>query len=367
MINKNQSPDQNAKEAVLNHCRTLEINPWFIAKINNPPDLHFLYASFYLEGINIYQFSSGQVTLSQSYDWEDFTEATADFFALNTKLVLDGEHNRTTILMMDSGKKLLPHLQSYTSINVTVIDRPWWRKIIGFRSNTKWKMVIATAIYLVLASKVVGAYNTSNVLTSSATNTSSYTQSTPVTAPATVDTEYTLVKKEYLSKGTKLFIEDLDTPKLVLAGSVLGVNPNYVDTNGNKYFGISFEESDTKNKYWKDVNQMIKANMWYVKTSEIKQGEAQQSIEKETPKGYEWKLARGYLSIGVKLYYGSGENKMYVGQILDMEEKHYDPNIGKTFRAVKLKMYGGSVEWKDRTAILTGDWYIRSDDTALPK
>ena len=73
----------------------------------------------------------------------------------------------------------------------------------------------------------------------------------------------------------------------------------------------------------------------------------------------------GNIYIGVKLYYGAGDEKMYVGEVVDISEKVRMAN-GKTFRGVCLKMYGGSIEWKDRNEIiLSGKWYVKSDDPAL--
>lgn len=78
-----------------------------------------------------------------------------------------------------------------------------------------------------------------------------------------------------------------------------------------------------------------------------------------------WLRAAGNIWVGVKLYYGGNAEKMYVGQVLAMDDKHYDPVTGDTFRGVKLLMKGGAVEWKDRDAIIRNAWYVRADDPAL--
>lgn len=79
----------------------------------------------------------------------------------------------------------------------------------------------------------------------------------------------------------------------------------------------------------------------------------------------EWLRAGGHIWSGVKLYYGP--NKMYVGEILGGNERYTDPFTGRRFRGLKLKMKSGHIEWKDRNAIISGDWYIRSNDPAVKR
>jgi len=64
--------------------------------------------------------------------------------------------------MMDKGKDLVSLLRSNTELKIIVLDRSWWRKILGFRSKTKWKMAVAIVVYIFMASRVVGAFTGSN-------------------------------------------------------------------------------------------------------------------------------------------------------------------------------------------------------------
>jgi hypothetical protein len=68
---------------------------------------------------------------------------------------------------------------------------------------------------------------------------------------------------------------------------------------------------------------------------------------------------------GVELYFGPG--KMYVGKVLGGNEKYTDPVTGRTFRGLKLQMKSGSIEWKDRDAVISGDWYVKESDPALAR
>jgi len=76
----------------------------------------------------------------------------------------------------------------------------------------------------------------------------------------------------------------------------------------------------------------------------------------------EWELASGNIWTGVVLYFG--QNKMEVGTIQGGNDDYISPT-GQKFRGVKLTTDAGTVEWKDRDAIATGDWYVKADDPAL--
>lgn len=75
-----------------------------------------------------------------------------------------------------------------------------------------------------------------------------------------------------------------------------------------------------------------------------------------------WLSAGGHIWTGVVLWYGPGEKKMRVGEVLGGNKDYVDPFTGRTFNGVKVLMQSGRAEWKDRRAIVTGNWYIRSDD-----
>jgi hypothetical protein len=80
--------------------------------------------------------------------------------------------------------------------------------------------------------------------------------------------------------------------------------------------------------------------------------------------GSAWNRASSHIFTGVKLYYGP--KKFYVGEVLGGAENYVSPE-GTKFRGVKLRMASGSVEWKDRNAIISGDWYVESNDPAIKR
>jgi hypothetical protein len=77
-------------------------------------------------------------------------------------------------------------------------------------------------------------------------------------------------------------------------------------------------------------------------------------VEKKKVKR-EWLQAR--LRPGVKVYYGSGSKKTYMGKVLNFKEVD-------GVRYVLFEMASGRLEWKLRNAVLSWGWVL-SDDPAL--
>ena len=73
--------------------------------------------------------------------------------------------------------------------------------------------------------------------------------------------------------------------------------------------------------------------------------------------------AGGNLWTGVKLYYGSA--RMYCCEVLGGNERYVSPTTGERFRGLKVLYPDGKQEWKDRSAVNSGPWYVRRDDPAL--
>lgn len=179
--------ESNKIESVMKLCNTSGIKPWFVAKISGSPGV--FYGAFHSEGISIYKFDKAQPALTQTHVWENFTEATVDFFAAKTAIILSGESHTTTLVVMEKGKDLVPLLRSNTGLKILILDRLWWRKILGFRSNTKWKMVIAIVVYIILAGKVVGAFNGNDSTVPPAPTAPAVTASSPAKTPEQIARE----------------------------------------------------------------------------------------------------------------------------------------------------------------------------------
>ncbi|KLU66286.1 hypothetical protein DEAC_c16850 [Desulfosporosinus acididurans] len=181
----------NSKEELIkNFCKDSGIEAWFVAKMEGSPGV--LYGAFHSEGINIYKLEKAKPVLTQNHIWGNFTEATIDNFFAKTAIIFKGENHTTTLNIMEKGKDLIPLLQSNTELKITILPRPWWGKILGFRSKTKWKMAVAIVVYLFLIGKVVGTFgsNGSTTSTSAPVSTSEQAKKPPTqTAPDQASTQ----------------------------------------------------------------------------------------------------------------------------------------------------------------------------------
>lgn len=75
-----------------------------------------------------------------------------------------------------------------------------------------------------------------------------------------------------------------------------------------------------------------------------------------------WQEAAGNIWTGVTLYVGP--KKEVVGQVLGGSNGAIA--IGdQVFEGVKIRMVSGAEEWKRRDIIVSGDWFVQSDDPAL--
>lgn len=128
-----------------------------------------------------------------------------------------------------------------------------------------------------------------------------------------------------------------------------------------------YKKIESKNKAFADAEAKKKADTDAKIKAEEEANKAKVEADaksKEQQKG--WVRAPGRIYNGVKLYYGVQNEKMYVGEVLGTDDKHYDSYTGTTFRGVQLKMSSGSVEWKNRDAFIVDEnWYVKEDDPVL--
>jgi hypothetical protein len=99
----------------------------------------------------------------------------------------------------------------------------------------------------------------------------------------------------------------------------------------------------------------------YLSTS--KENSTEEGHSKLSSASNGWIKASTNIWTGVKIYYGP--HKIYIGEVLGGNEKYVDPVSGRQFRGLKLIMYDGSVEWRDRNAIEMGKYYLKENDPAL--
>lgn len=98
------------------------------------------------DGFDIFLLKDEAVNNVVSYSWSQFSEVEIDKFALSTEFSLLGAKKVT--LKITEDKPFHTQLEKH-NIKMIFKKRKWQNKLLGFRSQNKLKMAIATAIYLI--------------------------------------------------------------------------------------------------------------------------------------------------------------------------------------------------------------------------
>jgi len=116
------------------------------------------------DGITIYEFTPKDELIEiDSFDWNNYESVTIDHFAMKSVLVFKNEGQEREIIINDgNGRNVENILRQNTNLKVSLVERKWYNKIIGFRSKTKWKMILASFIYLAIFAAIVGAFSDGN-------------------------------------------------------------------------------------------------------------------------------------------------------------------------------------------------------------
>jgi hypothetical protein len=107
------------------------------------------YATFDKDGISIYQYnkeSESRIKLVHRHPWSTWKQVTIDHYLTKSEFVFKGDPN-WVISIVQKGKEAQAIIEQYTSIEVQEAERPTWRKIPGYRSFSKWSMLIASIFY----------------------------------------------------------------------------------------------------------------------------------------------------------------------------------------------------------------------------
>ncbi|MGZ9699988.1 hypothetical protein ACVU03_19470 [Bacillus safensis] len=108
--------------------------------------LDIIQISVHDDGFDIFLLKDETVSNVDSYTWNQFFEVKIDKFALSTEFTLLGE--KLITLKITEDKAFYSELEKH-NIKMIFKKRKWQNKLLGFRSQNKLKMVIATAIYLI--------------------------------------------------------------------------------------------------------------------------------------------------------------------------------------------------------------------------
>jgi hypothetical protein len=125
------------------------------------------YGAVSKQGIEIYEFSqfSKKVNKVDHLKWADWNEVTIEKFFIKTIYILRNKSEIRELITEDTGSPLTNVLKQQTNLLINEIPRPWWRKILGFRSKVKWKMKSETVMKITYAKETMDKINWNNFLT----------------------------------------------------------------------------------------------------------------------------------------------------------------------------------------------------------
>lgn len=159
-----------AKEAVLkeyknNDKELLLLVPGKIEKAKGS----YIFISFDKVGFSVFQYTpeglgkESHLIHMESHDWQKWNSVLVDQFTLKTKFNFSGQFNDFEFTAFEKGNEVLKILSSHAAhINIEKTSRKWWQKLVGYRSQKKWKMITASITYFIILMFFVGLFTDEN-------------------------------------------------------------------------------------------------------------------------------------------------------------------------------------------------------------
>lgn len=164
----------------------------------------FLVFSF--TGFEQYEFKNGSASKLLEDKWENWTSATVDYLFSQSVFTFKSDTKTFELKVSQQGKDVAALIKANTNIHLEEIPRKWWNKILGFRSKTKWKMVVATISYLVVFGMVISAIGGENATAPTTKATSQPVKTAELSAQKKAEAaKITALDKELLKKSYSTF------------------------------------------------------------------------------------------------------------------------------------------------------------------
>jgi hypothetical protein len=154
---KKPSIDELAKISIIASFKESGRDPWLIEKVLLPKKIN-TYAVVDQKGIEIYEYKTfrKETNKIESHTWDEWTTVTVDNFFTKSVFAFTGDSGTLKLAVSNNGNALSQLIKNRSPLTLEVIPRTWWRKILGFRSNVRWKMAVASIIYFYLFIMIVG-------------------------------------------------------------------------------------------------------------------------------------------------------------------------------------------------------------------
>ncbi|MFC8057790.1 hypothetical protein [Bacillus cereus] len=108
------------------------------------------YAAVDKEHIQIFKYNKAinDVSSISTYHFSDFDIVIIDRFAIKAIMNFKGLHTQFEFIPTEELKEIENLLRTNTHLHVEKLERKWHNKILGFRSQNKFKMIFASLVYL---------------------------------------------------------------------------------------------------------------------------------------------------------------------------------------------------------------------------
>ncbi|MFE8063460.1 calcium-binding protein [Priestia aryabhattai] len=103
--------------------------------------------------MNFYEFNNNaerNLMLIERYEWADFSSVTIDHSVTKSVFTFVGHGENRDITIEGKGKEVEQVIRNHSSMEVNVVKRPVWTKVLGYRSQTTWKMFMASTVYTLI-------------------------------------------------------------------------------------------------------------------------------------------------------------------------------------------------------------------------
>lgn len=154
-----------ARELINQQLKDSLIDPWMTVKVKYPKSKELFFAVIYSDGIKIFEYNEindCKLIELESHLWSEWKQVKVDYFAVSSDFHFTGETSSLRLSVQSKGKKMTRMLAFQTHLKVEREARPFWRKVVGFRSKSNWKMVTATLVYVLFFVGIAEAVSLTN-------------------------------------------------------------------------------------------------------------------------------------------------------------------------------------------------------------
>ncbi|WP_368659772.1 sunset domain-containing protein [Priestia megaterium] len=152
--NQKESNEAIAKAYIENDYTNSQNKLLLVSKANyGKISSNVCYSSVDDKGMNFYEFNKNaerNLMLIERYEWSDFSSVTINHSITKSAFTFVGHDKNRDITIEVKGKEVEQVIRNHSSMEVNVVKRPVWTKVLGYRSQTSWKMFMASTIYTLI-------------------------------------------------------------------------------------------------------------------------------------------------------------------------------------------------------------------------